>query len=118
MAYRSVAHASTGYSPHYMQHGREMTLPGEFLIKNDLKGLPVEEHVKQLKHRLQEAFSEAFRNSSKSAERRLQTTNKDRKLRNFREGEMVYLHDPALRPGDAKKWHHPWGGPYQIKKKI
>jgi len=40
------------------------------------------------------------------------------KVRNFEENDLVYLYNPAKKPGLTRKFHKPWTGPFKIVKKI
>jgi len=40
------------------------------------------------------------------------------KLRNIEENDLVYLYNPANKPGLTRKFHKPWKGPFKIVKKI
>jgi len=57
------------------------------------------------------------------ANRKLHQNNKrpyDRraKVRNFKENNLVYLYNPAKKPGLTWKFHKPWAGPFKVIKKI
>jgi hypothetical protein len=40
------------------------------------------------------------------------------KLRSFQTGDIVYLYNPARKPGKCSKFHKFWTGPFQITAKL
>lgn len=118
MAYRSVPHSSTGYSPYFLLHGREMSMPGDFKLPEEFMGSSIEDHLLILRERLENAYEVAVKHSTKSAESRALIHNKKKTLRKFEVGDWVYLFDPAVKPGVSKKYLRPWRGPYRITKRM
>lgn len=118
MAYHSVPHSATGYTPHYLLHGHEMRLPTDIAIPNEIDNSSVEEHLQLLKDRLKTAYSEALRHSALASADQARYRNRGRKMRTFEVGSKVYVHDPAVRPGESKKFYQPWRGPYVILRKT
>ncbi|XP_039287825.1 uncharacterized protein LOC120352182 [Nilaparvata lugens] len=78
----------------------------------------MEEHLIDLRRRLATAYKDAHKRSTRMAEQRTKIANKGRKLREFVAGDLVYLHDPATKPGDSTKFHLPWKGPFAIAGKL
>jgi ribosomal protein L20 len=112
MAYHSTPHTTTGYSPFYLLHGREMVTPANENLKAKVprRTQPVEEQMENLKARLRLAYKAvavANKGAHGSNKRRY-----DRKahLRSFEVGSYVYLYNPAVRPGRSKKFHNFWSG--------
>jgi hypothetical protein len=120
MAYHSTPHSTTGYSPFYLLHGREMVTPAnenlEAKVPKPTQAL--EQQLEDLKWRLKTAFMAVA-----SANQRAHRTNKTRydrraKVRKFKKGELVYLFNPAVKPRHSRKFHFPWSGPFQITAKL
>ena len=40
------------------------------------------------------------------------------KTRKFEVEELVYLYNPAMKPGCSRKFYRPWAGPFKITKII
>ena len=40
------------------------------------------------------------------------------KVRKFKENDLVYLYNPAKKPGLTRKFHRPWAGPFKVITKI
>ena len=36
----------------------------------------------------------------------------------FQVGDLVWLHSSVVPTGQAKKFHHPWSGPYEVTKRL
>jgi len=56
--------------------------------------------------------------SRKSRERNKKHYDRRAKSRSFANGEYVYLHNPARKPGLSRKFHKYWVGPYKVTSKI
>lgn len=120
MAYRSIPHSSTGYSPNYLMYGREIRAPCEYQVEPNLSNEEGEEDamVIELQRKFREAYEEAKRRSEKAWASRTAFWNKNRRLRLFTPGQYVYLYVPAIKPGDSSKFHKPYTGPHLITQKT
>jgi hypothetical protein len=120
MAYHSTPHTTTGYSPFYLLHGREMTTPATENLKAKVPRPTklLEEQLENLKARLKMAYKTVA-----AANKRAHRANKeryDRKARvlTLKEGDYIYLYNPAVKPGRSKKFHYLWSGPFQVTAKL
>jgi len=116
MSYRATPNTTTGFGPYYLLHGREMALPNSDNLKAKLskkkESLDQDCRLENLKSSLQLAYK-----AVKNANRQSHLNNKrlyDRKakLRNFQLEDIVYLYNPARKPGKCFKFHKFWTGPF------
>ena len=119
MAYNSAVHESTGFTPYFLEHGREMRLPV------DLVATPIPEpgysqtaFGKKLRTTLENAFQSA-RESLNTAHQR-QKVGYDRWAREkeYRVGDLVWWYDRSTRKGRCQKFNCPWVGPWKIIKQV
>jgi hypothetical protein len=123
MAYRSMPHCSTKYSPYYLVYGRDMRLPIEDdwrpqLGDKALEESDYEEHVRMLAKRLHEANKIASEQSKLSHETAKRYYDRQAKLVPYKKGDLVYLHDPVYKRGIAKKFSYQYKGPFEIEQRI
>ena len=122
MAYRATPNTTTGYSPFYLLHGREMTLPSSDDLKAKLSkevGSPDHTHrLENLKSSLKFAYESVKKANRKSHLNNKRLYDRKAKLRSFEIGDLVYLYNPARKPGQCHKFHKPWTGPFKVTAKI
>ena len=119
MAYNSTVHTSTGYTPYFLTHGREMRLPVDLLIPvdpPDFQHQSTTSFARTTKNALSDAFQIA--NSFLDGARKRQKHGYDKwaKEHPYSVGDRVWLFDPTVRRGRANKRVLPWVGPYIIRK--
>jgi hypothetical protein len=114
MAYGATPHGTSGYSPYYLLHGREMVLPTSQNLRAkftpDVRETEYAPRLEKLKSTLRTAYRLVRENSRKA-----HATNKryyDRKARerSFEPGDVVYLFSPAKKPGQNSTFWTPWQG--------
>ena len=120
MAYRSSVHRSTGYTPFHLMYGREMKLPLDIMM-----GVPdQEEHTSygdfatKLKQNLTEAYQHVRENLQTAQCRQKEYYDRVVKDSEFQSGDQVYLYSPALKPGEAAKFHRNWKGPFTVLERV
>ena len=120
MSHRATPHSTTGFSPFFLLHGREMVLPSH----DDLKARVTGENLDH-KHRLENlktSLKTAYKTVAKANRSSYQNNKKlyDRKAntRKFEVEELVYLYNPAMKPGRSRKFYRPWAGPFKVIKRI
>ncbi|UYV60362.1 hypothetical protein LAZ67_1000951 [Cordylochernes scorpioides] len=117
MAYRSAEHESTGYSPARMLFGHELRMPCDVLL-----GRPEEtfentnEYISHLEERILTIHQWAREKLHFSSEKMKYRYNVKTSHKTFKEGEMVWLHNPQRKKGLSPKLQYQWEGPYKIIK--
>ena len=120
MAYRATPNTVTGYSPFYLLHGREMVLPNSSDLKAKVskKNPTHEQRLENLKASLKLAYKSVARNNRSSHWRNKKLYDRKAKQRRFETEDLVYLYNPAIKPGLSRKFSKPWTGPYKVTVKI
>ena len=117
MSIRSMVNRNTGFTPNFLQLGREINLPADVML-----GLPVNretsdtpaDHAKQLIDRLSETYGEVRRNL-KGAQKR-QRTYYDRRVyrKKFNVGDLVYRKNSSVSKSQSRKLSPLFTGPYIV----
>ena len=98
MAYRSSVHESTGFTPHYLVFGNEISLPLDLMYRPPPGTTPVD--VNDWVLQKEEAFGQAYelvrRNATTQQRRRNNLYNKRVHGPTYKEGEYVLLHYPVV----------------------
>ena len=116
LTYNNVVNPSTGYSPHELNFGRSVRMPGDPKNrKEDEATTYYEDYTKKLDIALRKAY-DAVRNLffEKDNQR------KEIKVKEtiFEPETQVLLYIPATKPGLARKLVRRWVGPFRIKRRI
>ena len=117
MAYRSAMQETTGYSPNMMMMGREAELPVDLVM-----GRPEEEervhceteYVENLSKKLETVHDFARVNIKLSSDRQKKYYDHKAQLKQFHQGDAVWLHNPARKKGISPKLTRQWEGPYTV----
>lgn len=119
LAYRSHVHRSTGYTPFFLMHGRDMILPFDDVLKPKKVKYDIDtNYASEMMLRLQKALEHVSKVMSERSKDRARDFNKKAKERTFELGDLVYLYDPAHKVGISKKLTRPWSGPFRIVKVL
>ena len=118
MAYRSSVHESTGFTPHYLVFGHEISLPLDLMYRPppSKTAVDVNDWVSQKEEAFHQAYELVRRNATTQQRRRNNLYNKRVHGPNYKEGEYVLLHYPVVHVGNSPKLSSPWRGPYEILK--
>jgi transposase InsO family protein len=122
MAHRGTPSCSTGYSPYYLLHGREMKIPTEddltAKLSPEAQNADFAHRLEDLKSNLRKAFEIVRQNNKKSHQTNKSRYDKRAKERTFEMGDIVYLFSPAKKTGQCQKFRKFWAGPYKITGRL
>ena len=115
LSYRSAVHASTGHSPAKLLYGTELRLPADVVF-----GLPQPaslestSYVRHLQFALRVVHAQARELADLSHEHQEEHYNRRTKGAPLAVGQFVYVKDAVIHPGEHRKFHRPWRGPFRI----
>lgn len=118
-AYNTSVHASTGFTPYFLTHGREARVPVDVLLGSGQQSGQVhdslDDFVLSLRRRLDTAFRQTQDNSVTASNK--QRTYYDSKQRHcpYDVGDLVWLNDPTE---SRRKLAPHWKGPYVIQQRL
>jgi hypothetical protein len=106
MAYRATPHTTTGYSPFYLLHGREMSLPGNDNLKAKVatNACDIDKRIEGLKASLRSAFISVKWANKTSHQRDKKYHDRRAKHLEFKVGDLVSLYQPDRRSGLSAKF--------------
>ena len=118
MAYRTSVHESTGFTPHYLVFGHEISLHLDLMYRPPPSTTPTDVHdwVSQKEKTFRQAYELVQRKANTQQRRRNNLYNKRVHGPTYKEGEYVLLHYPVVPVGKIPKLSSPWRGPYKILK--
>jgi hypothetical protein len=74
--------------------------------------------LEKLKSTLQSAYKTVRENNRKAHDTNKRYYDQRAKERQFRPGEIVYLFNPARKPGQSSKFFFAWQGPYKVTARL
>jgi hypothetical protein len=109
MSHRATPHTTTGYSPFYLLHGRDMVLPSADNLKARLPkdNADEDQRLENLKSNLRLAYKLAAKANRKSHLNNKRLYDRKAKLREFEIQDLVFPYNPALKPGLTRKFAKP-----------
>ncbi|KAL6466207.1 hypothetical protein MHYP_G00263400 [Metynnis hypsauchen] len=116
LAYNTTVHASTGFTPFYLAHGRDARVPVDTLLstsESSSSGTAVTPaaYAASLCARLKEAYKSATAFRNKAQERQRKYYDRRLKYSPYKPGDLVLVDDPAHR---NNKLAPRWIGPFVI----
>src|SRR6185312_13551201 len=120
IAINSGKHASTGYSPFYLNHGFEPSLPLDRALRlaTDLQSTNASAADRVAK--LQRDLERARDNLKHAQEQQAKYADQHRRAVSYKVGDQVWLSSEHLNigPERSKKLEHRYYGPYPIVKQV
>ena len=118
MAFNSAVHESTGFTPYFLEHEREMRLPV------DLVATPIPEpgysqtaFGKKLRTTLENAFQSAREGLNTAHQRQKVGYDRWAREKEYRVGDLVWWYDRSTRKGRCQKLNCQWVGPWKLSSK-
>jgi hypothetical protein len=97
-----------------------MILPGNENLKAkiSIENPDHKRRLENLKSSLKLAYKAVARANRKSHENNKRLYDRKATTRRFEAGELVYLHNPSVKPGLTKKFSNPWKGPFKVTNRL
>jgi transposase InsO family protein len=122
LSYNGTPHSSSGYSPFYLIYGREVVLPTSQQLRAkldpDLKDTDAVSRLENLQKSLQRAYKIVGTNLRKSYDKNKKYYDRNASVRDFDEGDVVYLHNPRGNPKLSRKFRMIWTGPFRVQRRT
>ena len=120
MAMRNQIHSTTGETPFFLLHGRDMILPFHcFMEPQRIRYDLDENYASELSYRLSDAWKTAREHIIKTTEHQHSRINEKLQLTEYNVGDKVYLSKPApTDKGLPTKFQPKWTGPHRVIRKI
>ena len=106
MAYRATPNTTTKYSPFYLLHGTEMPIPTNENLKAKIskESLSHSQRLENLKASIRSVYKLGRGANRRSHQNNREYYNRKGKFRKFEVNDLVYLYNPAIKPGFSKKF--------------
>lgn len=122
-ALNSAKHSSTGYTPFFLNYGREPVTPATFLhgLSADLGGASPSALAEQVVSTLHSALEKAKQCIARAKETQAEYANRRRRDVSFQRGDEVLLSTEYLRRRGVtgvRKLDHLWSGPFKVTEVV
>ena len=117
LSMRTAVHRTTGYTPFFMEHGREARLPVELLTSNPPKTF---ESPNKYVESMFENFTKAFINVADNQRRYIcrQQAIHSEAGKKILVGDLVWLYTDRPNPHLNRKFQSFWSGPFKVVQQI
>jgi len=118
LAYRTSVQVSIDETPAQMVFGEELSLPIDIML-GTTEDVPLSsQFTRDLRDSLEEAHENAREHLGAAQRRQRQQYNTRSRDSSFQVGDLVWLRNFKLNPGEIPKFHKMWKGPYEILEVI
>uniref|UniRef100_A0A3Q3MR96 Integrase catalytic domain-containing protein n=1 Tax=Labrus bergylta TaxID=56723 RepID=A0A3Q3MR96_9LABR len=111
LSYNSTPHSSTGYSPYFLAHGRELCIPANVTLSTPYVSQTPQNYGSELVKRLETVFQFVRSHREDQRLKREYYFNKHVKFKPYEVGDFVWMNDPTTQ---RKKLDPNWTGPYKV----
>jgi len=118
MAHRATPHCTTGFRPLILLHCRELIIPSHEDLKSRVTGenLDHNRRLENLETSLKTGNNAVAKANRISHQNDKKLYGRKTKARNFDVEELVYVYNPAMKPGRSRKFYRSWAGPFKVTK--
>ena len=119
LAYNTSVNPTTGKTPFFLMFGRQVRMPIDIMYGNPTpQPSTVPQYVADLRAQLETAYQHVRERMGRKLERQKELYDRKAHGDPYKPGDLVWLHNPAVPRGQAKKLHRPWTGPFRIVRKL
>ena len=118
-ALRTTVCVSTGYSPFQLMFGRDPSVPLlalQQMPERKEAEIPLEKYMQKYRERVR--LAQQFARANIEGAVRRQRRYYRRTVKDFQEGDLVWLYTPAIAAGESRKFHKGWTGPWTIQGRV
>ena len=117
LAMRTTANRTTGYTPFFLEHGREARLPVDLIASGiDYEPQSLSVYAKQMHERISKAFATVSKKHDEYILRQ-RDLYKEKQLR-IRVDDLVWLFTDRPNPDLNRKFQSFWSGPFRVIQQI
>ena len=118
-AYNTSQQESTGFTPFYLMFGRQARIPLDIMYQTPVtEARNVSQYMWTFRKSLQDAYALARDNLQTASSRQKELYDGKIHGKPYKVGDLVWLHNPAMPRGQARKLYCPWTGPYKVVKML
>lgn len=117
---RTSPNETVGYSPYQLLYGREVLNPIDYKILPEVPpaAVTVKQYLQGLSAQLDYIHQHARQIEATNLERTKTYYDRNSKMENWIEGDLIWIYSPELAPGSSRKLQKKWVGPFSITKMV